>query len=157
MPPGANAHTFTVNGAGIFRIAIPPDAVSNADDDLDVYVYDPTNTLVATSTTGGTDELVSIDDPANGTWTVYVHGWQVVDADGTADYTMYSWIIPANDDPGGSLQIGSAPPSAVKNTTGNVVLNWTGATAGQWFYGTLSHFGPSSSFLGRTLVQVDNR
>ena len=57
-------------------MAIPPDAVDDAEADLDDYVYDPTGKHVASSTLGGTDEEVTIQDPADGTWTVYAHGWQ---------------------------------------------------------------------------------
>jgi hypothetical protein len=49
--------------------------------DLDVYVYNPAGEQVASSTLGGTDEEVTIQDPADGTWTVYVHGWQAPGGD----------------------------------------------------------------------------
>src|SRR4029078_10436203 len=35
---GANLHQFTLSGAALFRIAIPPDA-TEANADLDVYVF----------------------------------------------------------------------------------------------------------------------
>ncbi len=57
-----------------FRVAIGP-ADTEANADLDVYVYNPSNQLVASSTLGGTDEVVNITLPADGAWTVYVHGW----------------------------------------------------------------------------------
>lgn len=63
------------------RVAIPPDAVDDAEADLDVYVYNPAGQQVASSTLGGTDEEVTIQDPADGRWTVYVHGWQAPGGD----------------------------------------------------------------------------
>jgi subtilisin family serine protease len=148
---GANAHTFALSGVSHFRIAIPPEA-TEADADLDVYVYDPTGTLVAQSTLGGTDELVDISSPADGTWTVYVHGWQAPGGD--SDYTMYSWAI--SETAGGNLTIDSAPTSATLGATGTVTVSWTGATAGQWHLGAVSH-NRGSEVLGLTLVEVDNR
>jgi subtilisin family serine protease len=148
---GANAHTFDLTGAAFFRMAMPPEA-TEADADLDIYVYDPSNTLVATSTAGGTDEEINIHDPAPGIWTVYVHGWAAPGGD--SDYDMFTWIISAT--PGGTLTIDNAPGSATSGTVGSVDLSWTGATAGDWHLGAVIH-GDGSAELGRTLVEVDNR
>jgi hypothetical protein len=148
---GANAHTFTLSNVGVFRVAIPPEATEeNAD--LDVYVYGPSGTLVASSTLGGTDEEVTLQDPADGTWTVYVHGWQAPGGD--SDYTLYSWQI--SNVPGGNLTVDSAPTSATLGAVGTIQLSWTGATAGQWHLGAVSH-NEGSNLLGRTLIEVDNR
>jgi subtilisin family serine protease len=148
---GANAHTFTLSNVGVFRVAIPPEATEeNAD--LDVYVYGPSGTLVASSTLGGTDEEVTLQDPADGTYTVYVHGWQAPGGD--SDYTLYSWQI--SNVPGGNLTVDSAPTSATPGAVGTIQLSWTGAAAGQWHLGAVSH-NEGSNLLGRTLVEVDNR
>lgn len=149
---GANAHVFTLSNAGVFRIAMPPEA-TEVSADLDIFVYDPSNTLVAASTSGGTDELVSIDDPADGAWTVYVHGYSAPGGD--SDYDLYTWQIP--NATGGTLQIDSAPASATIGTTGTVDYSWTGATLGQWWFGAISHHGNGGALLTRTLVEVDNR
>ncbi len=151
---GANAHPIAVSGASFLRIAVPEE-VAEADSDLDVFVFDPAGDLVAESTSPGTNELVSIEDPADGEWTVYVHGWQAPGGD--TDYTMYSWVIPADDDPGGSLVIDSAPTSATSGAVGTIQVSWTGATAGQWHFGAVTHTGPGGEVIGRTLVEVDNR
>lgn len=149
---GANAHTFALSGAGVFRIAIPPEA-TEANADLDVFVYNPSGVRVASSTLGGTDEEVTIQNPANGTWTVYVHGWAAPGGD--SDYTMYSWAVPSAAG-GGNLTIVSAPTSAVVGVTGTINVSWTGATAGQWHLGAVSH-NEGATVLGRTLINVDNR
>jgi hypothetical protein len=148
---GATVHTFTLSNVGVFRIAIPPEA-TEANADLDVYVYGPGGTLVGSSTLGGTDEQVTLQDPANGTYTVYVHGWQAPGGD--SSYTMYSWQI--SNTPGGNMSIGSAPTSASNGAVGTIQVNWAGATAGQWHLGAVSHHEGSTT-LGRTLIEVDNR
>lgn len=147
----SDAHTFELSGAAHFRIAIPPEA-TEPEADLDVYVVDPNGDLVASSTSGATDELVDIPQPADGTWTVYVHGWQTVGPD--SDYTMYSWIVPAT--PGGNLTIDSAPTSATLGETATIQASWTGATAGEWHLGAVSHSN-ADGLIGLTLVDVDNR
>jgi subtilisin family serine protease len=148
---GANLHQFNLSGIAFLRIAIPPEA-TEANADLDVFVYNPSNQLAASSTAGGTDEVINITLPADGTWSVYVHGWAAPGGD--SDYDMYSWAISAT--PGGNLAIDSAPASATIGATETIDLSWTGATAGEWHLGAVSHTGPSG-LMGLTLVEVDNR
>ncbi len=147
----SNMHEFALTGAAFFRVAIPPEA-AEADADLDVYVYDPSGALVASSTKGGTDEQVDIYLPADGTWKVYVHGWAA--PNGSTDYTLYGWAVSAT--PGGNLTIDSAPTAAVIGTQATVTVSWTGATAGEWHLGAVSHTG-DTGLLGLTLINVDNR
>jgi subtilisin family serine protease len=148
----SNLHQFNLSGAAFFRIAMPPESVNDPAIDLDIFVYNPNGVQVASSTSGGTDELVDIVLPMDGTWSVYVHGWQT--AGPSADYDMYSWIVSAT--PGGNMNIDSAPTSATIGTTGTVDVSWSGATAGQWHLGAVSHTG-DSGLMGLTLVEVDNR
>ena len=148
----SNRHDFTLSGAAFFRIAMPPESVADPNIDLDIYVYDPNGNLAASSTSGGTDELIDIPSPMDGTWSVYVHGWQTINP--SADYDMYSWIVPSAS--GGNLTVDSAPTSATLGATGTVNVSWTGATAGQWHLGAVSHSG-DAGVMGLTLVEVDNR
>ncbi|MGI6377250.1 MAG: hypothetical protein ACOX3S_15475 [Anaerolineae bacterium] len=50
----------------------------------------------------------------------------------------------------------AAPPEAVIGTIGRIDLSWTGATAGQWHLGAVSHTG-DAGLMGLTLVNIDNR
>ena len=88
----------------------------------------------------------------DGTWTVWVQGWLA--PGGSSDYDLYTWTVSAT--PGGSLIIDSAPPSATLGATETIQVSWTGATAGQWYLGAVSHNG-APGFMGLTLVDVDNR
>jgi subtilisin family serine protease len=148
----SNRHDFNVSGAALFRIAMPPDAVNDPAIDLDLFVYNPSGQLVATSTNGGTDELIDLVLPADGTWSVYVHGWQT--AGPSADYDMYTWVVSAT--PGGNMTVDSAPTAATVGATETISLSWSGATAGQWHLGAVSHTG-DVGLMGLTLVEVDNR
>ena len=148
----SNLHQFTLSGATHFRIAMPPEATElNAD--LDIFVYDPAGNFAASSTSGGTDELIDISQPMNGTWSVYVQGWAAPGGD--SDYDMYSWIISATPG-GGNLSLDSAPTSATLGAVETILVGWTGATDGEWHLGAVSHTGPSG-LMGLTLVNVDNR
>ncbi|HSF86638.1 MAG TPA: hypothetical protein VLG28_13405, partial [Acidimicrobiia bacterium] len=86
------------------------------------------------------------------TWTLYVHGWQTVDA--SADYTLYAWIVSAT--PGGNMTVDSAPASATLGATETVDVSWTGAAAGEWHLGAVSH-ADGAGLIGLTLIEVDNR
>jgi hypothetical protein len=144
-------HQFNLTGSAFYSIYMPPEA-TEAEADIDIYVFDPNDDLVAASTNAGTDEQIDIFSPMDGTWTVFVHGWAAPGGD--SDYDMYSWIISAT--PGGSLTIDSAPTSATIGETGTIQVSWTGATAGQWHLGAVSHTG-DVGLMGLTLVNVDNR
>jgi hypothetical protein len=151
---GARLHQFNLTGAAFFRIAMPPEA-TEANADLDIYVYNPSNVLVAASTAGGTDELVDILLPADGTWSVYVHGWAAPGGD--SDYDMWTWVVPQAT--GGSLSIDSAPTSATSGNVEPVNVSWSGLTSGSvgdWYLGAVSHTG-DVGLMGLTLVNVDNR
>jgi subtilisin family serine protease len=148
----SDAVPIQVSGGALLRIAMPPDAVPSPDVDLDLYLADPTGAIVAQSTAGGTDELIDVPDPADGTWTLYVHGWQTV-TDPVA-YTLYDWVVPAAPG-GGNLAITAAPTTATSGGTGTVTASWTGAPAA-WNLGAVSHTGPAGR-LALTLVEVDNR
>jgi subtilisin family serine protease len=147
---GVNLHQFTLSGAAFFRIAMPPEA-TEADADLDIFVYGPGGAYFE-STAGGTNELIDIVFPSDGTWNVYVHGWAAPGGD--SDYDMYTWAISAT--PGGNMTIDSAPTSATIGVTETIDVSWTGATAGEWHLGAVSHTG-DVGLMGFTLVNVDNR
>jgi hypothetical protein len=147
----SNAHRFELEGASLLRIVLPPEA-AEAEADLDIYLMDPDGNLVARSINGGTDEVVDITAPMDGTWTVFVHGWATPGGD--SDYDLYTWVISAA--PGGNLEIDSAPGSATIGHTGTISTSWEGATMGDWYLGAISHTG-DAGLMGLTLVEVDNR
>ncbi len=149
----SNGHEFTTSGAAYVRFAIPPDGVADPGAiDLDIFLEDPSGNIVAASTNGGTDEVIDVSLPADGTWTLWVHGWQT--AGPSADYDLYTWVVSAT--PGGNLVVGSAPASATLGATETIDVSWTGATAGEWHLGAVSH-SDAGGLIGLTLVEVDNR
>ncbi len=148
---GAVLHEVTTGGAALLRIAMPTDA-TEAQADLDIFVFGPAGNLVATSTAGGTDELIELVLPTDGTYSIFVHGWQTPGGD--SDYDLYTWAVSAS--PGGNMTIDSAPSSASLDATENVAVSWTGAGAGQWHLGAVSH-SDGFGLMGLTLVEVDNR
>ncbi len=147
----SNLHTFDLSGAAFFRIAMPPSATESGAD-LDIFVFDPSGSFYGSSTNAATDELIDIAQPADGTWYVFVHGWAAPGGD--SDYDLFTWAISAT--PGGNLSLDSAPTAAVVGATEPINYSWSGATAGQWHLGAISH-ADGSGVIGMTLVEVDNR
>jgi subtilisin family serine protease len=144
---GTTAHAFALSGSAFFRLTLTyPD--SNID--LDVFMLDSSGHEIASSTNGGTDELIELLLPADDTYTVYVHGWQTTGL--TIDYTLETWDVSAT--PGGSLVIDSAPASATAGATETISLSWSGLAAGSHYLGAVSHTG-DSGLMGLTLVEVD--
>ncbi len=148
----SDAVKISVNDAAHLRVALPPDAVADPNIDLDLYLFDPSGAQVASSGNGGTDEKIDVASPADGEWTLYVHGWQT--GTGQAAYRLYDWVVP-NQQGGGNLSITSAPSSATLGAQDTVTAAWTGA-GGVWNLGAVSHTG-DSGLLALTLVEVDNR
>ena len=67
---------FTLSDVAVARwtLALP------GADDLDIYLLDSAGAVVAQSTNGGTDESIELHFPANGDYTMAVHGWAWVTA-----------------------------------------------------------------------------
>jgi len=144
----SNLHQFDLTGADFFRLALPPGS-TEANADLDVYVFDPAGNFYGASTAGGTDELIDIPLPSPGMWSIYIHGWATIGPDST--YDLSTWTVPSA--PGGSLSVDSAPAAATIGVTGAVDVSWTGLTAGVDYLGAVSH-GDGTNTLGFTLVDV---
>jgi len=151
-PAGTTAHEFAVSGSAHLRLSLTTADLSppNPDVDLDVFLFNSAGQQVASSTDGGTSELIDLRLPADDTYTLYVHGWQTLG--GTVDYTLQSWNVPLAAG-GGSLVIDSAPGSATTGTSGTVQASWSGLTAGETYLGAVSHTGPGG-LLALTLVTV---
>lgn len=145
-------HEFELSGAAYFQVRLPPWAVENRNVDLDIYLINPLGDEVAYSVKPFTDEVLEVNSPMDGTWSVEVYGWFT---DGSsAAYDMYSWIVSMT--PGGNMNVDSAPGSAVSGATEMIRISWTGATLGEWHLGAVSHTG-KGILRGLTLINVNNR
>jgi len=142
---GVQKWDFSVSGAAFMRIKL----VIPGPDDIDLFLEDSSGNIVASSTNGGTDELINLASPADDTYTLVVHGWSIPNA--PLPYTISTWVVSAT--PGGSMNIDSAPTSAVNGATGTVQVSWSGLAASTEYLGAISH-SDSSGLLGLTLVNV---
>jgi len=145
--PGVITFPITVTDAALARIEL----VIPGDDDVDLFLEDSSGNQVASSTNGGTDELIELSMPADDTYTLVVHGWSIPNA--PLSFDVSTWIVPLTPG-GGSLAIDSAPTSATIGTTGTISVSWTGVAPGSRAVGAVSH-SDGAGLIGLTLVEVD--
>jgi subtilisin family serine protease len=134
--PGEVPHTFSLSGSAHLRITMDDSDLVGAEPgtDIDLFLY-RNGTLVASSTAPGTDEIIDLAAPADGDYTLWVHGWGV--PGGVVDYTFHLWDVPSAT--GGSLVLDAAPDSATVGETGTIEFSWSGLTAGAGYLGAISH------------------
>lgn len=149
---GATAHSFDLTGVKLWRVTLKDEDLSRpgTDVDLDLYLYGPDGTEVASSGAGGTDELIELRDPAPGVYTLYVHGWGV--GAEPVGYTLRSWAVSAQAN-SGTLELTDVPSTATLGGTGTVGYSWSGVPAGAKGLGLLEYEGPGG-VIGHTIVDV---
>jgi len=145
---GVHWYPFSLTGSAFMRIEL----VIPGDDDIDLFLHagDETGPIIAASTSGGTDELIEILLPADGMYTLAVHGWSVPNEPLPYDVSM--WSVPLAS--GGSLTLDSAPASATVGASGTIDVSWSGLIAGTGYLGAVSH-SDDTGLMGLTLVSVE--
>jgi subtilisin family serine protease len=152
--------SFTRGGPGTvsFTVAVPAGAtytrfsLFNANvspaSDLDLYVFNAANQLVATSGGGTSDEEANLLNPAAGTYTVWVHGFAVT---GTANFTLFTWVLDSTD--AGNMVV-TAPAAATLGTSGTINLTFSGLTPGTKYLGSVAYSGVAG-LPNPTIVRVN--
>jgi Fibronectin type-III domain len=124
-----------------------------AGSDLDLYIYQGT-TLVGASTTGTSTEEVNFtfanptESPIN--LTAYVHGWGVAGG-GSTPFTLYFWGLGTAN--AGNMTV-SAPASATQGTTGTIELTFSGLDSATKYLGSVAYSG-AAGMPNPTIVRVD--
>ena len=138
---------YTLSGVGVaqWRVNLPDPT------DLDLYLYGPDGSLVATSTGGGTNELIRLQAPADGTYKLVIHGWAVGATPVTAD--VRSWLVPVSGGNGSLTVTSGGSTTATIGGTHSVGIAWSGLTAGEEYLGSVTHHN-GATVVGRTVVSV---
>ncbi len=131
------------------------ETTGGASTDLDLEVFNGVNgtgTSLGTSTSGSSDEVVTIESPPARTYSACVAGFAV--PAGGATYTLSSWIVGPGS---GEQTLRAAGPASVYERGGaSIALAWNVA-AGQRYMGNLQFRDGAGGLLGATKVFVDNR
>lgn len=148
-------YNFTVPaGAAFARFAtFNSDTQGGALTDLDIEVFSSANctgTNVGTAAAGGSDEMVTLDNPSAGNYSVRVTGYAT--AAGGAAYTLSAWIVGPGDN--GNLRI-AGPSAMAEGGMGTVGYSWT-VPAGARYMASISYRSGGNE-IGRTRLLVDAR
>jgi hypothetical protein len=119
-----------------------------AGSDIDVYVY-RNGVLVGASTNGGSDEEVNLVNPADGAYTVYLHGWGL--PSGSSPFSLNTWLLGSTA--AGNMTV-SAPANATTGATGSIVIATSGLAAGTKYLGSVA-YGGAAGMPNPTIVRID--
>ncbi|HUF14388.1 MAG TPA: S8 family peptidase [Acidimicrobiia bacterium] len=148
---GTTTHEIVLSGTAAWKLTLGAADLdpANEDFDIDLYLFKD-GQAVAASTNPGTDEEIILRLPENGTYTLFVHGWQTLGTE--VGYTLHTWDVPNTAD-AGSLEITAEPDDAVIGTTGTITVEWSGLDTGTNYLGAVAHSDEDGIF-GLTLVEV---
>ncbi|MBQ1025945.1 S8 family serine peptidase [Micromonospora sp. C95] len=141
VPAGATSFTA--------RIGNPSDAGA----DLDLFVYRG-GALIAYNADGDSEEFVTLNNPAAGTYTVVVEAYSVDGAGGSTEYDYRdSFSSPAL----GTLSASSTPLTLAHGATGTIsgtVTAQSAPPAGRSLYGELAVVTTEGAVVGRGAVSI---
>lgn len=104
--------------------------------DLDMYVYRG-GTLVALSASGAADEQVTLNNPAAGTYDVYVNGFTT--PGGATSYEISNFVVPAAS--AGNASVTPNPFAATTGVPQALTASWTGLNPAMRWFGVISYSG----------------
>ncbi len=146
---GITVHVVTVPAGTTHARFSLFNAFVDGNDDLDLYVFNPSGAQVGGSGNGGSDEEVNLVNPAAGDYFVVVHGWQTDGPD--SNYTLFEYLVDGAD--AGNMAI-VAPASATIGATSSVDASFSGLTPGKKYLGAVDH-NDGTNVVASTLVRVD--
>jgi subtilisin family serine protease len=158
-----DAGSVALNAESCFSVSVPADALviraalydtetsGNGGDDLDLTLYNPSGVAVAYSGGSTSNEVVSVNAPAAGTYRACVYGYAPVG--GTSNFTLSSWVLSPSD-AGGSLKISGVPTSVTVGDSATVKAKWTGLSSLRYLGGIRFMTGEGKA-VGTTLLSVE--
>jgi len=157
---GVTSHTISVPADQLYLRFSLFDALTDGEDDLDMYVYycgaDGTScSKIGESGEPTSEEQFDVFRPAAGLYAVLVHGFETDQVSGGpgANYQLLGWAIGINDDKGNMNASGPAFVSA--GATETVTIDWSNLTSNTIYLGGISHNTPQG-ISGLTIITIGN-
>ncbi|MDH3619323.1 MAG: hypothetical protein OER91_00410 [Gammaproteobacteria bacterium] len=157
---GVTQHVISIPANQLYARFALFDALTDGDDDLDMYVYYCGTTGESCTKLGESGEPTSqerfdIYRPAEGLYAVLVHGFETDEVQGGpgSNYQLLGWAFGTIDDKGNMTASGPAFVNA--GTTGTVTVDWAGLGANTIYFGGISHNTPQGES-GLTLITIGN-
>jgi hypothetical protein len=157
---GVTEHALTVPPNQLFLRFSLFDALTDGDDDLDMYVYycgENGNTCSRIGESGEptSEEQFNLLRPAPGVYGVYVHGFETDEVNGGpgANYQLLAWSIGHVDDK--SNMSATGPPFVAAGTVADVTVNWSDLLSNTIYLGGISHNTPQG-LSELTIITIGN-
>jgi subtilisin family serine protease len=107
--------------------------------DLDLFVY-LDGDLVDLSASGNADEQVTLIDPAEGTYDVYVNGFAT--PGGTTNYHLANFVVGAAD--AGNAFVSPNPAPVTQGAPTTLTANWSGLDTTKRYFGVINYTDTTS-------------
>jgi subtilisin family serine protease len=130
------------------------ETAGGADDDLDLFVLDQSNTIVAGSAHSDSNESVTLITPPVGVFKACVIGYKLKNGNNTNFTLSYATAIP--NDTKGNLKL-SLPSSVNIGATSSVGVSWSGLEQGKHYLGGVRLYNPDGGMEAVTEINVDTR
>jgi len=157
---GVTSHVIDVPADQLYLRFSLFDALTDGDDDLDLYVFycgldGSSCTRLGESGSPTSEEQFNVVRPAAGLYAVLVHGFETDQASGGpgANYQLLGWAVGINDDKGNMTA--SGPPFVSAGTRDTVTVTWSGLGSNTIYLGGISHNTPQG-VSGLTLLTIGN-
>jgi hypothetical protein len=144
---GVTSHTVSVPPrTRTWRVSLFDDETDGRHD-LDLYVFDASGDLVASSAGGTSTESVTVSAPEPGNYRVVVHGYSTEGPD--ASYTLFSWTVGAAAT--GNLAVTGPVPGP--GGSARVTIDWSGLAPGGRYLGAIGYRSGAAE-VGETMVSI---
>ncbi|QDO90097.1 S8 family serine peptidase [Ornithinimicrobium ciconiae] len=142
---------FTVpEGTKTLRVSIFDEEITPGETDMDLFLVGPSNTIIAESAVGGSDESVTLQDPAPGSYAVALDYWNGA-AGAEAVVPTHIWAVSDTDE--GNLTVTPDTFPAAIGQSVDLTLDWTGLEADSRYLGAVN-FSDGTDQVGKTLVSI---
>ena len=157
---GVTSHVISVPADQLYARFSLFDALTDGEDDLDMYVYycgadGDTCDKLGESGELTSEEQFDVFQPAAGLYAVLVHGFETDQLAGGpgSNYQLLAWAIGNNDDKGNMSA--SGPSFVSPTTTADITVNWSDLLSNTIYLGGISHNTPQG-LSGLTLITIGN-
>ena len=156
---GVTAHLIDVPDSQAYLRFALFDALTDGDDDLDMYVYFCADNvdcvLIGESGNPTSDEEFDVLLPTAGRYAILIHGFETDEVAGGpgANYSLLAWSFGLLDDQGNMSASGPAFVNA--GTTETVTVNWGGLSPDTIYLGGISHNTPQG-LSAITVIRIGN-
>ncbi len=157
---GVTGHAVTVPQNQLYLRFSLFDALTDGNDDLDMFVYycgldNLSCNKIGESGEPTSDEQFNVYRPAAGFYNIFIHGFETDEVNGGpgANYTLLGWAFGSVDDKGNMSATGPAFVSA--GTSADVTINWNALSSNTIYLGGISHNTPQG-VSELTIVTIGN-